>query len=74
MAAGSPLVREIFGRLSDGSVVECVHGKDAFEANIITYYAAVQAPHVPDRDGQDALKLIRTTSTSESISCRRQKI
>jgi hypothetical protein len=45
LAAASPLVREIFGRLSDGSVVERVwlHGKDAFEASIIAYGAAVQA-------------------------------
>jgi aldose 1-epimerase len=56
MATASPLVREIFGRLSDGSIVERVRlrGKDAFETSIITYGAAVQALHVPDRDGRPA--------------------
>jgi aldose 1-epimerase len=51
-----PPVREIFGRLSDGSIVERVHLRDneGFEASIITYGAAVQALNAPDREGRAA--------------------
>ena len=46
--------RESFGTLPDGARVERVRlrGADGFEVSIISYGAAVQALHVPDRDGR----------------------
>lgn len=48
------LLREPFGTLPDGRTVERLRlrGADGFEACVITYGAAVQALHVPDRDGR----------------------
>ncbi|MCS0501178.1 aldose epimerase family protein [Ancylobacter mangrovi] len=47
------LIRESFGALPDGRPVERLRlvGEGGFEAAIITYGAAVQALHVPDRAG-----------------------
>jgi aldose 1-epimerase len=54
--AGSPVVRELFGRLADGTPVEKVTLRSAqgFEVAIVTFGAAVQALHVPDREGRCA--------------------
>jgi len=50
----SAVLRESFGLMPDGARVERVrlHGADGFEVAIISYGAAVQALHVPDRDGR----------------------
>jgi len=51
--SAAPL-RESFGTMPDGAPVERVRlrGADGFEVTIISYGAAVQALHVPDRDGK----------------------
>lgn len=48
------VVRDLFGHLPDGRAVERVllRGTAGFEVSIITYGAAVQALHAPDRNGQ----------------------
>jgi aldose 1-epimerase len=50
------MVRENFGQLPDGTSVEKVTlcGGRGFEVGIITFGAAVQALHVPDREGRCA--------------------
>jgi aldose 1-epimerase len=50
------LTREPFGTMADGRLVERVrlHGADGFEVCVITYGAAVQALHTPDREGRPA--------------------
>lgn len=55
MDAGA-VFRDVFGRLPDGRAVErlFLRGENGFEASIITYGAAVQALHVPDREGRVA--------------------
>src|SRR5215468_4967752 len=47
---------ETFGHLPDGAPVEKVtlRGAGGFEVAIITFGAAVQALHVPDREGRCA--------------------
>ncbi|MDF2999746.1 MAG: Aldose 1-epimerase, partial [Xanthobacteraceae bacterium] len=52
----SRLLREPFGTLSDGRAVERFRlvGEGGFEVAIITHGTAVQALHVPDRDGRVA--------------------
>jgi aldose 1-epimerase len=54
--AGSRVIREIFGHLPDGAVVEKVtlRGAGGFRLAIITFGAAVQALDVPDREGRCA--------------------
>jgi aldose 1-epimerase len=53
---GSRAAREIFGHLPDGAPVEKVtlRGAGGFEVAIITFGAAIQALHVPDREGRRA--------------------
>ena len=53
---GSHVAREIFGHLPDGAPVEKVtlRGAGGFEVAIIPFGAAVQALHVPDREGRCA--------------------
>lgn len=48
------VMRETFGTMPDGVAVERVRlrGADGFEVCIISYGAAVQALHVPDREGR----------------------
>jgi aldose 1-epimerase len=48
------VIREKFGELPDGTVVEriCLRTADGFEARIITYGAALQALLAPDRHGK----------------------
>lgn len=50
--ASVAVIRDSFGRLPDGREVERVElrGEAGFSVSIITYGAAVQALHVPDRD------------------------
>jgi aldose 1-epimerase len=50
---GPRVVRETFGHLPDSTPVERIRlrGAGGFEVAIITFGAAVQALHVPDRDG-----------------------
>lgn len=52
--AASSCIRETFGRLPDGRAVERLRlrGGDGFEVGVITWGAAVQALHAPDRDGR----------------------
>jgi aldose 1-epimerase len=54
--AGSRATCEIFGHLPDGAAVEKVtlRGAGGFKLAIITFGAAVQALHVPDREGRCA--------------------
>lgn len=54
MHTPSTLLREPFGTLPDGRAAERLRlrGADGFEVRIITYGAAVQALHAPDRDGR----------------------
>jgi aldose 1-epimerase len=54
--SGSRVACEIFGHLPDGAPVEKVtlRGAGGFEVAIITFGAAVQALHVPDRVGRCA--------------------
>ncbi|HEY9216380.1 MAG TPA: aldose epimerase family protein [Ancylobacter sp.] len=54
MTASAHILRETFGMMPDGARVErvCLRGADGFEACIISYGAAVQALHVPDRAGK----------------------
>lgn len=54
--APDAVVRDAFGRLPDGRAVERVslRGAAGFCVSIITYGAAVQALHVPDRAGECA--------------------
>jgi aldose 1-epimerase len=53
---GPRAVRSVFGHLLDGAPVEKVilRGAGGFAVAIITFGAAVQALHVPDRDGRCA--------------------
>ena len=53
---GSRVVREVFGRLPDGTPVERVtlRGAGGFEVAVITFGAAIQALRVPDREGRCA--------------------
>jgi aldose 1-epimerase len=50
---GPGIAREIFGRLPDGKPVERVRlrGEKGFELAVITFGAAVQSLHAPDRQG-----------------------
>lgn len=54
VAASGPITRDVFGRLPDGRAVErlFLRGADGFEVAIMTYGAAIQALHVPDRAGR----------------------
>lgn len=56
MAGRALLVRDIFGRMPDGTPVERVtlRGSAGFEVAIIAWGASVQALHVPDREGEPA--------------------
>ena len=48
------LAREHFGALADGTVIEAVtlHSGNGVTVRLITWGAAIQALHVPDRDGR----------------------
>lgn len=52
----SSLSRDIFGTLPNGQAIERLrlHGGNGFAVSIITHGAAVQALHVPDREGRVA--------------------
>lgn len=55
MTAAAHILRESFGTLPDGASVERVWLRgESVEVGILTYGAAVQALHVPDRDGRPA--------------------
>jgi aldose 1-epimerase len=67
------LLREPFGTLPDGRRVERLRlrGADGFEACVITYGAAVQGLHVPDRDGRLADIVLGHEELGPYVACQR---
>jgi aldose 1-epimerase len=55
-ATGPAIARETFGQLPDGTPVERVRlcGEKGFELAVMTFGAAVQSLHAPDREGRCA--------------------
>ncbi|WP_306891321.1 aldose epimerase family protein [Ancylobacter amanitiformis] len=73
LARTARLRREPFGTLADGTAIERLRliGDAGFEVAILTFGAAVQALHVPDRDGVSADIVLGHDSLAPYASDRR---